>query len=260
MINHIRRGSGRQTLLIHGLGASLRSWDPILPRLVTSRTVIAIDLPGHGASPAVTDSGTFAGLADSVERYIREQGLTGIDVVGSPLGARIALELARRGGVGTVIALDPGGFWAAPWERPFFKTTLTASVGLLRALRPMLPTLCRNSAGRTMLLAQLSARPWALDGEMVADELARFPTTPTMDDLIRDLANGPGQDGPAAKDCGPVIIGWGRNDRLCLPHQAQRAIAAFPSARLHWFDHCGHFPMWDQPEETVKLILESTGG
>jgi hypothetical protein len=49
-------------------------------------------------------------------------------------------------------------------------------------------------------------------------------------------------------------------DRLCLPRQAARAQEAFPTAKLHWFDKCGHFPMWDQPEETIRLILESTGG
>ena len=73
MIHDIRRGSGRKLLLIHGLGASLRSWDPILTALAETRSVIAIDLPGHGKSSVEQGSGTFAGLADSVERYIAEQ-------------------------------------------------------------------------------------------------------------------------------------------------------------------------------------------
>ncbi|MES2904134.1 MAG: alpha/beta fold hydrolase [Pseudomonadota bacterium] len=259
MIHDIRRGSGRNLLLIHGLGATLRSWDPILAPLAAKRSVIAIDLPGHGQSPAERDSGTFAGLADSVERYIQDQGLGRIDVVGSSLGARIALELARRGTAESVVALDPGGFWEG-WERPFFKATISASVGLLKALRPALPSICSTAVGRTALLAQLSARPWALDGAMVSDELRHFATTPTVPSLIRDLADGPGQKGPAADGSGPVVIGWGRHDRLCFPQQAGRACAAFPSARMHWFEHSGHFPMWDEPEEALKVIFETTGG
>ena len=259
MIHDIRRGSGRPLLLIHGLGASHRSWDPILPQLTARRSAIAIDLPGHGASPVEKDSGTFVGLADSIERYIGEQGLGGVDVVGSSLGARIALELARRGGVGSVVALDPGGFWEG-WERPFFKATISASVKLLKAIRPTLPTLCATALGRTALLAQLSLRPWALDGALVAEELGHFATTPTVPSLIRDLADGPGQKGPAAAGTGQVVIGWGRHDRLCFPQQAKRACAAFPSARMHWFERSGHFPMWDQPEEAVKVILEATDG
>lgn len=221
--------------------------------------MIAIDLPGHGQSRAEADSGTFAGLADSVEEYIARQGLDGIDVVGSSLGARIALELARRGKVGSVVALDPGGFWEG-WERMFFKSTINASVGLLKAIRPALPTLCASAIGRTALLAQLSVRPWALNGEMVAHELSLFATTPTVPSLIRDLADGPGQKGPAAAGTGALVIGWGKHDRLCFPSQAKRAVAAFPSARMHWFERSGHFPMWDEPEETVSVILDATGG
>jgi hypothetical protein len=33
--------------------------------------------------------------------------------------------------------------------------------------------------------------------------------------------------------------------RLCLPRQAARAQEAFRTAKLHWFDKYGHFPMWD---------------
>ena len=213
--------------------------------------------PGHGATPAEPDSGTFNGLVGSVERYIADNGLAGIDVVGSSMGARIVLELARRGGVGNVVALDPGGFWRG-WERTFFKVTIGLSGRLLRAIRPALPTLSRNAVSRTLLLAQLSVRPWALDGQVVSTELTGLSNTPTFDALVRDLANGPEQTGPAASSTGRVVIGWGRQDRLCLPRQAARAKAAFPSADLHWFESSGHFPAWDMPKETVAVILGAT--
>lgn len=259
MIEFSRHGRGRPLLLVHGLGGSRKSWDPIAGPLAERREVIAIDLPGHGVTPSEADSGTFSGLADSVERFISDNKLGRIDLVGSSMGARIVLELARRGGVGNVVALDPGGFWKG-WERTFFKTTISASVRLLRLLRPALPALSRNAAARTALLAQLSARPWALDPQAVATELKSFVATPTFDALVRDLAAGPAQIGPAAQSSGNIVIGWGRSDRLCLPRQASRAMVAFPSAKLHWFDRCGHFPMWDQPQETVRLILDSTEG
>ena len=257
MVNQIERGVGQKVLLIHGLGGSCQSWSTILDALSANRTVIAIDLPGHGATPAEHDSGTFEGLVGSVERYIADNGLAGIDVVGSSMGARIVLELARRGNVGNVVALDPGGFWRG-WERTFFKITIGASGRLLRAIRPSLPMLSRHAASRTALLAQLSAHPWTLDPKVVATELASLSTTSTFDELVRDLASGPEQTGPAADRTGRIVIGWGRHDRLCLPRQAARAQAAFPSADLHWFEASGHFPMWDMPEETVAVILAAT--
>ena len=253
----VQRGEGRKLLLVHGLGGSWQSWSTVLDALSASRTVIAIDLPGHGVTPAERDSGTFDGLVGSVERYIADNGLAGIDVVGSSMGARIVLELARRGGVGNVVALDPGGFWRG-WERTFFKVTIGLSWHLLQAIRPALPMLSRNVASRTALLAQLSAHPWALDPQIVATELTGYSSTSTFGALVADLANGSEQSGPAAASTGRIVIGWGRKDRLCLPRQATRAMAAFPSADLHWFEFSGHFPAWDVPEETVAVILAAT--
>lgn len=256
-MHYIQRGTGRKLLLIHGLGGSGQSWSTIFDNLSEHRTVIAVDLPGHGVTPAEANSGTFIGLVGSVERYIADQGMEGVDIVGSSMGARIVLELARRGKVGNVVALDPGGFWRG-WERTFFKITIGLSGRLLRAIRPLLPTLSRHAASRTALLAQLSVRPWALNPQVVATELIGLSNTPTFDALVDDLADGPEQAGPAAQSTGRIIIGWGRQDRLCLPRQASRAQAAFPSADLHWFESSGHFPAWDMPDETVSVILAGT--
>jgi len=256
-MHQITRGRGAPLLLIHGLGSSWRGWQPVLDGLAAERTVIAVDLPGHGATPARPDSGTFDGLVGSVERYLVENDLMGVDAVGSSMGARIVLELARRGKVGNVVALDPGGFWRG-WERSFFRVTIGLSARLLRLLRSRLPAISRSAAARTALLAQLSATPAALPPGLVSTELTGIAGTPTFDALVRDLADGPEQNGPAAASTGRVVIGWGRHDRLCLPQQATRAQAAFPSATLHWFEHSGHFPMWDMPRETTEVILQAT--
>ena len=256
-LHHTRSGRGKPLLLVHGLGGSHRSWDTISGALAQTREVIALDLPGHGQSPADADSGTFDGLARSLNDWLGAQNLIGIDMVGSSMGGRLVLEMARQGRAGAVVALDPGGFWQG-WERTFFQTTITASIALVRALRPALPAITRNAAGRTALMLQLSARPWALDPALVLNELRSFAGTPTFDSLVKDLANGPMQKG-AESTSAPVVIGWGRKDRLCLPQQANRATAAFPAATIRWFAQSGHFPMWDQPTETVTLILKATG-
>lgn len=256
-LHHLRRGRGRPLLLVHGLGSSRRAWSLISLALAEQREVIAIDLPGHGDTPAESDSGTFAGLARSLDEWLVAQDLVGVDMVGSSMGGRLVLEMARRGRAGAVVALDPGGFWV-PWEGEFLHATLSASGALLRALRPVLPTLAHSPVARTALLAQLSARPWALNGDLVEGELVAIVATPTFQSLVSDLAFGAPQEGPAAPTSGPITIGWGRHDRLTLPAQAERALAAFPGARLHWFDHSGHFPMLDEPDATIALIRSAT--
>lgn len=256
-MHHTRTGSGKPLLLVHGLGGTRRSWDTIAPALAQGREVIALDLPGHGQTPEEADSGTFDGLARSLDDWLSTESLIGSDMVGSSMGARLVLEMARRGRTGAVVALDPGGFWRG-WERRFFRTTIAASIRLVRALRPALPPISRTVAGRTALMAQLSARPWALDPALISQELRSFVNTPTFDSLVKDLATGAEQQG-SAHTRAPVVIGWGRKDRLCLPRQANRAMAAFPTARLHWFESSGHFPMWDQPQETIRVILDAAG-
>ncbi|WFL78285.1 alpha/beta hydrolase [Altererythrobacter arenosus] len=255
-MHYTRTGRGKPLLLVHGLGATCDSWDIISAALSQVREVIAVDLPGHGKTREEADSGTFEGLARSLDEWLGAENFTGIDMVGSSLGARLVLEMARRGQAGAVVALDPGGFWQG-WERTFFKATITPSIALVRALRPVLPAITGNVAGRTVLMAQLSARPWALDPAFVARELKSLANTHTVNSLVKDLANGAMQEGPA-NTAAPVVIGWGRKDRLCLPQQADRAIKAFPDATMHWFERSGHFPMWDQPEETVRVILDAT--
>ena len=258
MIHAEQMGEGHKLLLIHGLGGSWRSWSPVLDDLAAHRQVVALDLPGHGGSAARDDSGTFAGLADSVEQYIIESGFEGIDVAGTSLGGRLVLEMARRGVVGNVVALDPGGFWKG-WERSYFRWTLTASLHLLRTIRTQLPFLSSSAVTRTLLLAQLSARAGDLPARLVEDELSAFADTAIVGPLIKDLADGAMQQGPAAASVGRITIGWGRKDRLCPPRQANRARAAFPGAEIYWFGGSGHYPIWDCPRQASALILSSTG-
>lgn len=260
-MHHIRRGNGKPILLIHGIGGSWRSWQLIIDPLVAAgREVIAVDLPGHGGTAPLIGEVSIRTLADAVTNFLRLHDLIGIDVVGSSMGARLVLELARRGGVvGAVVSLDPGGFWRG-WEIPFFYYSVAASVRLVRLLQPVLPALTSSPVSRTMLMAQFSAHPWQLPPKLVLDELRTFAASPSFDELLYQLAYGnPQQEGaPKGFLQAPLVIGWGRHDRVCPPHQTPRALAKFPDARLHWFAHSGHFPQWDAPEETVRLILAAT--
>lgn len=255
-LNFIRRGSGAPLLMIHGLGGNISSWDSVAADLAKTNEAVAVDLPGHGASPVLPGASTFRGIADAVADFIRAERLEGVAAVGMSLGGRVVLEMARRGLVGATIALAPGGFWN-DMERRYLKASLLTSGRLLRAMGSALPFVLSYRAGRMALLAQISAKPGQISREMALTELASFAATPTFDDLVRDLADGPLQEGTESTP-GPVAIVWGRKDRLLLPRQARQAVETFPKARLHWVEDAGHYISWDAPEETLRLIRQET--
>ena len=258
-LHHERRGAGEPLVLVHGLGSTWRSWDPVLPGLAARREVVAVDLPGFGATPPLEGQVSIATLADALVGFLEDQGLRDADLVGSSVGARLVLELARRGVGRDVVALDPGGFWNRR-QLAVFSASIGASIRLVRRLQPVLPALVGNPATRSALLAQVSPRPWALPPELVLRELQGWAAAPSYDALLDALVHGPPQEGaPAGATPGRVVLGWGRQDRVVTPSQSAAATERFPDAQLHLFDSCGHFPMWDQPEETVRLVLGSTG-
>lgn len=197
-------------------------------------------------------------LCDAVTSFIETQGLRGVDAVGSSMGARLVLELARRGGVvGSVVSLDPGGFWRG-WERHAFFSSIWLSIRAVRMLQPLMPAIAGNKLARTVLLAQFSRRPWALDPAIVLEEMRSYARASAFDELLRQLAYGEEQQGSRKGSIdAPLVIGWGRQDRICFPRQSKRALSLFPDAQLHWFERCGHFPHWDAPHETVQLILNT---
>ncbi|CAN5572365.1 hypothetical protein BH23ACT6_BH23ACT6_10080 [soil metagenome] len=192
-----RRGSGSPLLLVHGLGASWRSWAPILGDLARERDVIVVDLPGFGDSPPLSGEVSIATLTDAVADFITEQGLDGVDTVGSSMGARMVLELARRGVGGDTVALDPGGFWS-PGELRFFAASLRASLPLVLHLQPAMPLLMGNPVGRTALLSQFSAAPWRLPKHVALQGMRSFARATSLYDALNALVDGPLQAGAPA--------------------------------------------------------------
>jgi hypothetical protein len=147
------------------------------------------------------------------------------------------VELAMRGHNGTVVALDPGGFWNNRRQK-ISNASITASVALVRRIQPALPFLIRHPAGRAALPAQSSARPWKLDPDLFLTELRGFNTSPSLDEAGKALAHGPKQPGPRGSLQGS-LSGWGRQDKVTLSNQAEVAASLYPDAALHWSKTAG---------------------
>ncbi|KUN18801.1 alpha/beta hydrolase [Streptomyces antibioticus] len=102
-------------LLLHGLTFDRRHWAPFLAQLPAGRRVLALDLPGHGASPE-SPSYTPDAVAVAVHRAVTAAGLDAPVVVGHSVGGLLATVYAAGHPVRGVVNVDqpllPGPFGA----------------------------------------------------------------------------------------------------------------------------------------------------
>ncbi|MEO7121739.1 MAG: alpha/beta fold hydrolase [Lacisediminihabitans sp.] len=78
------------------LGTTTRLWESAIKLLAGHFDILAVDLPGHGASPAATASFTTGELADGVAAVVALAGAERFYYAGDSLGGQLALELALR--------------------------------------------------------------------------------------------------------------------------------------------------------------------
>lgn len=92
-----RWGSGReQLLLLHGFTGSRRAWDRLRPLLSPRVRATAVDLPGHGGSPACDSPGAegFERTLNALEELMDELAIDQANFVGYSQGARVSLAFA----------------------------------------------------------------------------------------------------------------------------------------------------------------------
>jgi 3-oxoadipate enol-lactonase len=136
-------------LLVHGLGATaMLNWAPAFQSLSARFRVVAVDLRGHGRSPAPERRFRLADCADDVAAAARSLGLERVVLVGYSMGSQVAQLVWRRHPEllsGLVLCAASRNFKGKPGERLFF-TALPAIVGALQLMLPAPPAAVREQA------------------------------------------------------------------------------------------------------------------
>ncbi|MEU6279196.1 alpha/beta fold hydrolase [Streptomyces sp. NPDC047028] len=256
-VSYARVGHGEPLVLLHGIGHHRQVWDPVVDILAAEREVIAVDLPGFGASPALPDglaydlpttNAVLAALFTALE-------LDRPHVAGNSLGGLLALELGREKLVRSVTALSPAGFWSQA-ERRYAFSVLRAMRGTARRLPPALvERLSRTAAGRTALTSTIYARPGRRSPEAVVAETFALAQASGFEATLRA-----GRTVRFTDDLPhvPVTVGWGSRDMLLVRRQGIRAKRIIPRARLVRLPGCGHCPMNDDPALVARVILDGS--
>src|SRR5918911_5541516 len=82
--------AGPPLVLIHGLGGAAANWELLAPLLGQTRRLVAVDLPGHGASEPLPAAPSLAPYADRVARVAELEGFERADYVGHSFGGLVA--------------------------------------------------------------------------------------------------------------------------------------------------------------------------
>ena len=253
-----RRGEGPELVLLHGVGHRRQAWNAVLDLLTPHRTVITVDLPGHGDSPPLKPNGTdpVEAMGQELRALFDELGLDRPHVAGNSLGGALALGAAARGHARSVTGLSPAGFWARPWEYQYAK-------GVFRAmqssgpLKPYLPKLAQSTVGRAVLNSAIIAKPSRMTAEQaIGDAEAFFRAKDAVNQILAEkIAFTEAAAIPAGV---PVTIAWGEKDRLLPRSQARVARQHLPNATFILLRGCGHVPMTDDPRAVAKVLLDGS--
>jgi len=253
LLHHVRTGGGEPLILIHPLGGELVVWEPVIERLAARRDVIAVDLPGFGASAPLAEEAdaTPRALAAAVARFLDRLGLGRVHVAGNSLGGWVALELARLGRALSVTGLCTAGFWKRPLGARPGPDVRRAG----RLLLPLVGPLVRSARGRRALLSGSVAHPERVPPRAAARLVRSYVTAPGFD--AANTAMRAGMFSGIEEIDVPVTLAWGELDRLVAPPRERPA-----GSRAVLLRGCGHIPTWDDPAQVSDVLLaaEAAGG
>ena len=237
-IHYLVGGSGPSLLLLHGHPSRALEWGPLLRELTSHHRVTAIDFLGYGDSDApdidysiATQAGVALGLLDAL-------GQQQTDVLGFSMGGWVALKLAAEHPerVRRLVLVDSGGLrFDTPLTPDSFVPQSLEQFRALEALHSdrRLPDFVARD-----LLRVSQERAWAL--KRVGAALLSF----------RDAL-----DGKLERVRMPVLLIWGKGDRLISYDVAQRFQRELPQAKLVAFEGCGHMVLWDCSDRAIPEVL-----
>lgn len=239
-------GEGPNLVILHGWGTNSGVMAYMGRKLSSNHTCYILDLPGFGMSDEPEVAWSVSDYADMVETFIKELGLSPVDILGHSFGGRIILKLAPRDKERKLLnkVIITGGAGMKPKRGiKFYLRKYTAK--LLKLPATLLPGTLRDkfldSLRSTRLWQKLGSSEYAqLQGVM----RETFVKTVT-EYLESELPRVPHQ----------VLLIWGDEDEATPLYQGRRMEKGLPNATLTVIEGGGHYAFLDKPAK-FNIIAE----
>ncbi len=246
------KGAERTVVLVHGINGSVADWSNQISALAARFHVVAIDLPGFGASTRANVLYSVDRYADVLDFVVRRYASGRVSLVGHSLGAAIVLWYAGNHSdrVDRVVVADvPGVLHRLSLAKHHGGGWLEKWVGQPEAPGP-------NAVGR-FLGEVLERFEWLeLDPETVLlSEAARQRVLGGDAARISALALAAANFSDVIpKMTAPTLILWGERDEIATIRTGYVLAARLPSARLVVVPGA-HSPMKEHPQPFTEAMM-----
>jgi haloacetate dehalogenase len=264
-------GDGPPLLLVHGFPQTHLMWHAVAPRLAERFTVVAVDLPGYGASfrPPVSEdhsSHSKRALAADVVAAMATLGHEAFAVVGHDRGARVSYRMAldHPERVTRLVVLD-----VVPTGEIWLRADAAFALGywhwgFLAQPAPLPERMIRGDADAFWIAAErlgLTAGDPRFPPETLDAYRAQFGDPEVVEAMCEDYRAGATIDREHDAEGGtiacPVLALWGADGALPRfypdPLELWRAFAPAVTGRA--VAESGHFLAEDQPDEVTRALL-----
>lgn len=253
-------------LLLHGFPTSSQMFRNLIPLLADRYRVVAPDYPGYGHSsmpPREEFAYTFDNLAAVIDGFTGEIGLTKyalyVQDYGAPVGYRLAAAHPERV---TAIVVQNGNAYDEGLDNPFWEP--------IKAYWQDPGNKEKRDALRNLLTYE--ATKWQYtDGvpnpELVSPDGAAHDQflldRPGNDEIQLDLFLSYGSNPPRypswqeyfRKHQPPMLIAWGKNDKIFPPAGAEPYKRDLKTLEFHLLD-AGHFALETEGDQIARLMRE----
>lgn len=237
---------GAQTvLLVHGFGADKSTWLWFARELTEYYHVIALDLPGFGASDRPHGSYDIGTQTERLAAFVDALAIRRLNLVGHSMGGHIA------------------ALYAARYPQQVASLTLIANAGISAPQRSAFFQQLQEHGDNPLLVESAPQFDQLLDWLFVAppqlpERIHQYLAQRAIDDSAhqREVFNHLQQrylplEPELPRISAPTLLLWGDQDRILDVSSIEVMKPLLADVSVEIIKGCGHAPMLERPQETA---------
>jgi pimeloyl-ACP methyl ester carboxylesterase len=251
-------------LLIHGWSSSWYALSPLFSELRNRYHLIAVDLPGYGESPRLSERTTILGYVDFLAAFIKQITNQPVVLIGHSMGGMISLTMALKYPelVERIVAVCP----TISGKLSTFINLFVSPITMMERFRPvarlfsMLEPYMFDITDRLMRPASFADRTRITEEDY---EKLKFDARRRGQGRVRAECYWAMREndlrGKVGKVTVPTLVLWGMEDNTVPLRDASAIALEFPDADLRVIPNAGHWPQFEARETTRRYIKAFLG-